>query len=358
MTIQPGILTKDFRSDNTHGASPEIAAALAAANTGTETSYGDDTASGGLEARFADIFEHEVAVFPVLTGTAANALALSVMTPPFGSVYCHADAHIRVDECGAPEFYAGGARLVALDGADGKIACADLAAALGAAGAGDVHRVQPSALSLTQLTECGTAYRVDEIASLAEVARDYGLRVHMDGARFTNALVGLGCTPAETTWRAGVDILSFGATKNGAWAAEAIVVFASELAAEMAYRRKRAGHLLSKMRFVSAQLEAYLTDELWLRNAAHANAMAQRLARGLGAVPGAELAHPVDGNQIFVRLPGPAIEALIADGFLFHRWPESVADATVIRLVTAFGTGEADIAAFVDAATRHGEAAA
>ena len=348
----------DFRSDNTHGASPEIAAALAAANTGTETSYGDDAATNRLEARFAEIFEHEVAVFPVVTGTAANALALAVMTPPFGAVYCHAEAHIMVDECGAPEFYAGGAKLVALDGADGKIACADLAAALAADGAGDVHRVQPSALSLTQLTERGTAYRVDEIAALAEVARRHGLRVHMDGARFTNALVGLGCTPAEMTWRAGVDILSFGATKNGAWAAEAVVVFAPALAVEMAYRRKRAGHLLSKMRFVSAQLEAYLTDELWLRNAAHANAMAQRLAQGLGAVPGAGLAHPVDGNQLFARLPGATIEALIADGFLFYRWPETVAGSTVIRLVTAFDTGEAETAAFVDAATRHGEAAA
>ncbi len=348
----------DFRSDNTHGASPEIAAALAAANTGTETSYGDDTVTKRLEARFAEIFEHDVAVFPVITGTAANALALAVMTPPFGAVYCHAEAHILVDECGAPEFYAGGARLVPVDGADGKIAAADLAAALDAAGAGDVHRVQPAALSLAQLTECGTAYRVDEVAALAEVARGHGLRVHMDGARFANALVGLGCTPADVTWRAGVDILSFGATKNGAWAAEAVVVFAPALAAEMAYRRKRAGHLVSKMRFVSAQLEAYLTDELWLRNAAHANAMAQRLAQGLGAVPGAGLVHPVDGNQLFVRLPGATIEALIADGFMFYRWPETVAGSTVIRLVTAFDTGEADIAAFVDAATRHGEAAA
>ena len=348
----------DFRSDNTHGASPEIAAALAAANTGTETSYGDDTASKGLEARFAEIFEHDVTVFPVITGTAANALALAVMTPPFGSVYCHAEAHIMVDECGAPEFYAGGAKLVALDGADGKIACADLAAALAADATGNVHQVQPAALSLTQLTECGTAYRVDEVAALAEVARGHGLRVHMDGARFANALVGLGCTPAEMTWRAGVDILSFGATKNGAWAAEAVVVFAPALAAEMAYRRKRAGHLVSKMRFVSAQLEAYLTDELWRRNAAHANAMAQRLAQGLGAVPGAALIHPVDGNQLFVRLPGATIKALIADGFMFYRWPETVAGSTVLRLVTAFDTGEADIAAFVDAAMRHGEAAA
>jgi threonine aldolase len=348
----------DFRSDNTHGASPEIAAALTTANTGTETSYGDDTASKALVARFADLFEHEVAVFPVVTGTAANALALSVTTPPFGAVYCHAEAHIMVDECGAPEFYAGGAKLVPLDGADGKIAADDLAAALAADGTGNVHQVQPATLSLTQLTECGTAYRVDEIAALAGVARGHGLRVHMDGARFANALVGLGCTPAEMTWRAGVDILSFGATKNGAWAAEAVVVFAPELAAEMAFRRKRAGHLLSKMRFVAAQLEAYLTDELWLRNAAHANAMAGRLAQGLGAVPGAGLAHPVDGNQLFVRLPAATIEALSADGFMFHRWPETVANATVVRLVTAFDTSEADIAAFVDAAARHGEAAA
>ena len=287
----------------------------------------------------------------MVTGTAANALALAVMTPPFGAVYCHAEAHILVDECGAPEFYAGGARLVPVDGADGKIAAADLAAVLDAAGACDVHRVQPAALSLAQLTECGTAYRVDEIAALAGVARGHGLRVHMDGARFTNALVGLGCTPAEMTWRAGVDILSFGATKNGAWAAEAIIVFKPELAREMAYRRKRAGHLLSKMRFVSVQLEAYLADGLWLANARHANAMAARLAVGLAALPGVRLLYRAAGNQVFAELPEPMLSGLLADGFLFYRWDG--AGVATVRLVTAFNTRADDVEAFIEAAGRH-----
>jgi len=190
------------------------------------------------------------------------------------------------------------------------------------------------------------------------VARDHGMRVHMDGARFANAVVGLGCTPAETTWRAGVDILSFGATKNGAWAAEAVVVFAPELAAEMAYRRKRAGHLVSKMRFVSAQLEAILSDGLWRRYATHANAMAARLAKGLGAAPAAGLLYPVDGNELFVRLPDTVVDALIADGFLFQRFAEPEQGASVLRLVTAFDSTAAEVDAFVDAVARHGAAAA
>ena len=346
----------NFCSDNTVGAAPEIMAALAEANAGQAMPYGEDPLTARLAARFGETFETDVTVFPVVTGTAANALALSVMVPPFGALYCHREAHIAVDECGAPEFYSGGAKLVLLDGRDGKVEADALAAALTGAGAGDVHRVQPAALSLTQQTECGTVYSIDEVAALCEAARRHGLGVHMDGARFANAVAHLGCAPADVTWRAGVDALSFGATKNGALAAEAVVVFKPELARELGYRRKRAGHLLSKMRFVSAQLEAYLAAGLWLRNAAHANRLAATLAQGLAAAPGAELVYPAQGNEVFVRLPEPVIAGLLADGFAFHRW--GGANATTLRLVTAFNTRAEDVRALVEAARRHGESAA
>ena len=315
--------------------------------------YGEDDVSEGLDARFGALFETDVAVFPVATGTAANALALSVMTPPFGAVYCHAMSHVAVDECGAPEFYSGGAKLVTLDGAAGMIASATLEAALDEVPAGDVHRVLPAALSLTQQTECGTHYTVPEVTALSEIAHGNGLAVHMDGARFANAVVALDCAPADVTWRAGVDVLSFGATKNGAWAAEAVVVFKPELAREMAYRRKRAGHLFSKMRFASVQLEAYLADDLWLTNARHANALAARLADGLAALAGVRLLYPAAGNQIFAELPEAMLSGLLADGFSFYRWGGD--GVATVRLVTAFDTRPDDVEAFIEAAGRHGE---
>jgi threonine aldolase len=234
--------------------------------------------------------------------------------------------------------FTGGAKLVGLPGNGGKLTPGLLRTTLEKAGVGVVHSVQPAALTLTQATEAGTVYTPDEIAALAEVARSYGLPVHMDGARFANALVRLGCSPAELTWKAGVDVLSFGATKNGALAAEAVVFFRPELAASFAFRRKRAGHLFSKMRFLSAQLDAYLTDDLWLRLARHANAMADRLAAGLTAVPGAALRDPVEANEIFIDLPEPVIAGLEQRGYAFYRW-----DGTVIRLVTAWNTDAGDI---------------
>ncbi len=340
----------NFCSDNVTGVAPEILAALVAANAGSVPSYGADAISQRLQAQFSELFETAVTVFPVATGSAANALALSVLTPPYGAVYCHATAHIQVDECGAPEFYTGGAKLATLPGAHGKLSAADLAAALGRAGTGVVHHVQPAALSLTQATEAGTVYRVEEVAALAEVAQAHGLGVHMDGARFANAVASLGCTPAEITWRAGVEVLSFGATKNGAMAAEAVVFFKPELAESFGYRRKRGGHLFSKMRFLSAQLEAYLTDGLWLNNAAHANRLAQQLARGLAALPGARLCAPVEANEIFVLLPEPVIAGLEADGFQFYRWESE--QPGVIRLVTAFDTREPEVLAFLESAQR------
>ncbi|MBX6320227.1 MAG: low specificity L-threonine aldolase [Rhodospirillaceae bacterium] len=345
----------DFRSDNVTGAAPEILTAVAAANTGTATAYGDDEITARVERRLGELFEAEVAAFPVATGSAANSLALGVLAPPYGVVYCHPLAHVNVDECGGPEFYTGGAKLVPLPGADGKMAAADLEATLAESGAGVVHHAQPAAVSLTQATECGTVYKPAEVAALAEVAHRHGLKVHMDGARFANAVAALGCAPADLTWRAGVDVLSFGATKNGALAAEAVVFFDRALAASFGFRRKRAGHLFSKMRFLSAQLEAYLADGLWLRLASHANAMAARLGRGLAAIPGARLAFPVEANEVFAVLPDPVISGLEAEGFRFFRWtgPSGASmGGPTIRLVTAFNTKAAAVDAFVAATAR------
>lgn len=341
----------NFCSDNVTGVAPEIMAALATANDGAAMPYGNDEYSQRLEAKFCELFETAVKVFPVFTGSAANALALSVMAPPFGAIYCHAESHINLDECGAPEFYTGGAKLVTIPGFHGKITAADLAAVLARSGAGVVHHVQPAVVSLTQATEAGTVYSCDEVNCIAEVSHVHGLSLHMDGARFANAVVSLGCSPADITWRAGVDVLSFGATKNGAMAAEAVVFFNQSLAETFSYRRKRSGHLFAKMRFLSAQLEAYIKDDLWLRNAAHANQMATHLARGIASLPGRWVCHPVEANEIFIQLPEAVIEALVADGFRFYRWEGE--HLTTLRLVTAFNTKDEDVTAFLEAARRH-----
>ena len=336
----------NFCSDNATGVAPEILRALEAANTGPAMPYGGDDWTRRVEARLAEVFETEVAAFPVGTGTAANVLALSVMTPPFGVVYCHREAHINVDECGGTEFYTGGAKLCPLSGAHGKIGLETLRDAI--FGVGKPHHAQPAAVSLTQATEAGTVYGPDEVAAVAEVARAHGLHLHMDGARFANAVAALGCAPAEATWKAGVDALSFGATKNGGMSAEAVVFFKPALAETFAYRRMKGGHLFSKMRFLSAQLEAYLTEGLWLRHAHHANAMAARLADGLRALPGLEFVHPVQANELFLRLPEAMIAGLLSRGFEFYRW--GPAEAQEVRLVTAFNTEPADVEAFLSAA--------
>lgn len=338
-----------FTSDNAFGVAPEILEAIGRANEGAVPSYGEDEITKRLGRRFSEIFEREVAVFPVATGTAANALALATLTPPYGAVLCHEEAHVQVDECGAPEMFSGGAKLIGLDGADGKIDPRSLESALTMLPAGDVHHVQVSALSITQSTEAGTIYTAAELARLVEIARTRNLAVHMDGARFANALVALGCSPAEMTWKAGIDALSFGATKNGALAAEAVVFFDRARAADFAFRRKRAGHLFSKMRFLSAQLEAYLADDLWLRNAAHANRMATRLAAGLGSVNTAKLRFPVEANEIFVRLPRATLQRLKEAGARFHPWPmaDDDGEGRTIRLVTSFATRENEVDGFL-----------
>lgn len=337
----------NFASDNTAGAAPEILRALVAAMDGTAMPYGADPWTERMTARMAEIFEKDVAVFAVASGTASNALALAALTPPWGSsIYCHEDAHIQGSECGAPEFFSG-AKLALLPGDGGKIAPATLEAALAKAGFGNPQEVQPAAVSLSQTTESGLVYRPEEIATLAAVARARGLRVHMDGARFANAVAALGCAPADLTWRAGVDVLSLGATKNGALAAEAVVFFDAVLAEGFAYRRKQAGQVFSKMRVVSSQFDAWLEGGLWLRLARHANAMAARLSAGLSALPGARLRWPTESNQVFVELPEAAIAGLEQAGYLFYRW-----EGSLLRFVATFETKPADVDALIETAAR------
>ncbi len=331
----------DFRSDNVWGASPEILAALQEANQGSAGAYGDDAWTRRLTARFAEVFEREVAVFPVATGSAANALALSVMAPPWGAIYCHRDSHVHVDECCGPEFFTGGAKLVPLKGEQGKLQAALLEEAIW--GAGDVHHPQPAGITVTQASENGTVYRPEEVGALSAVARAKGLHLHMDGARFANALVGLNASPAEVTWKAGVDLLSFGGTKNGCLSGEALLVFTPDLAETLGFRRKRAGQLFSKMRFLSAQLLAYLEKDLWLANARRANAAAQALSEALQA-SGAKLAYPTEANEIFVRLPDELNARLRAAGCLYHPWP--AAGAGGHRFVTSFMSDADEIRRF------------
>lgn len=339
----------DFRSDNTAPAAPEILAALAQANTGTASAYGDDDWSRQLDAAFSNLFGTPCMVFPVATGTAANALALSALSPGYGAVFCHESSHIQVDECNAPEFFTGGSKLVPLAGGDGRIAPDALRAALDMGWRGVQHHPQPAALSLTQATECGTIYRPDQIAALAAMAKAEGAGVHMDGARFANAVAASNLAPADLTWKSGVDVLSFGATKNGAMAAEAVVFFDTALADDFLFRRKRAGHLFSKMRFLSAQLLAMLEGDLWLRLARQANQAAAELARELAALPGVRLEYPVEANEVFVRWPAQLRDALLAEGFRFYPWS---ADGAVCRLVCAFSTRAEDVAALTKAAAR------
>jgi threonine aldolase len=333
-----------FLSDNTSTVCPEIMSALEAANHGLVAPYGEDPWSARLDEVLSAFFGTEVRAFAALTGTAANSLALATVSPPYGAIFAHEQAHIVTDECGAPGFFSGGAQLALLPGEHGRLSPETLTGALAAPV--DLHRVQPAALSLTEPTEAGTVYRPQDIAQLAVIAHDRGLKVHMDGARLANALVFLDCHPAELTWRAGVDVLSFGATKNGALAAEAVVFFDRVLVRDFELRRKRAGQLLSKSRFVTAQLLAYVESGVWKRNAARTNALAQRIGRAAGAA----LLHPVEANEVFVRLGVQRRRALREAGFEFYdSGPESAGEA---RLVVAWDQPERDVHALCEALSR------
>lgn len=345
----------DFASDNAAGASRPILEALLATNEEFCPAYGADRHSAAAERALSEVFERDVASFLVATGTASNALALGAITPPWGAVFCHEHAHVIDDECGAPEMFSSGAKLVGIPGPLGKITPAALADTLARFPRGVVKQVQPAALTLSQATECGTLYTVAEIAELASIAHAAGLSVHMDGARFANALVALGCSPAEMTWKAGVDVLSFGATKNGALACEAVIFFDPQRAEDFVYQRKRGGHTLSKGRFLGAQMLAYLRDGHWLDLARHANASAGQLEDGLRRVAGVRLPWPRQVNELFVILPKRADAALKSAGARYYDWgarslsaaeaPSS--DEVFIRLIAAFATKTADIERFI-----------
>jgi threonine aldolase len=344
-----------FASDNTAGIAPAILDGIAAANHGYARGYGNDDWTERAERRLSEIFEREVAAFLVPTGTAANSLALAQVTPPWGAVFCHAESHIITDECGAPEFFGGGIKLVGLPGDGAKIAPETFAAALAGYGGHSPHQVVASALSITQASEAGTIYRTNEIATLAEAAHARSLAVHMDGARFANALVRLNATPAQMTWRSGVDVLSLGATKGGALAAEAVVIFDPARAGFFGERRKRAGQLLSKHRFIAAQLLAWLEDDRWLTLARHANAMADRLAQGLAGV-GLKPVWPVEANLVFVVIPRALDARLKAAGAQYYVRDSDTLDLgpdrVLIRLVTSFLTNDDDVDQFVNLCKR------
>lgn len=346
-----------FASDNWAGASEPIMQALMRHSTGYVPAYGEGDLCDTVEARFQSLFETDCSVFLVGTGTAANALALSALTGPAGTVFCHNEAHIRVDECGAPEFMTSGARMWGLDGRHGKLTPDAIRLGLEQVPHGVVHHGQPSAISLSQATEYGTAYSVEEITALAKTAHDNGLFVHMDGARFANAMLGIGSNPAEMTWKAGVDVLSFGATKNGAWCAEAVVFFNKDLGQDFIYRRKRAGQLFSKMRFAAAQFEGYFEDDHWLDNASQSNGMAKRLIKGLEASNNARLAWPSQSNEVFAIIKQDAAKKAEAAGAVFHDWPTATIHPDdrpgegegLYRLVCSFQTGQEDVDQFIAA---------
>ena len=348
----------DFASDNASGADPKILAALVAANSGSYPAYGADPYTQRAEKMLSDVFERDCAVFLVATGTGANALALGALTPPWGAIFCHEDAHVMDDECGAPEFFSGGSKMVGMPGYAGKIAPETLRETLAGYPRGLVKQVQPASLSLAQATECGTIYTPAEIADLTAIARAMGVKTHMDGARFSNALAALGCTPAELTWKAGVNVLSFGATKNGALACEAVVFFDRAMAEDFVYRRKRGGHLLSKGRLLGAQMIAWLEDDLWLTLARRANASARALADGLAAIPGVRLPWAPQVNELFVVMPRRVDAALKQAGARYYDWgarglpdeQKPTSEKVFVRLVTSFATRPFEIERFLDVA--------
>ena len=339
-----------FLSDNTAAVHPAIMEALKLANVGHAPAYGADGLTEEAEKALELLFESDVRAFFVCTGTAANALALSAMTPPFGGILCHEEAHINVDECGAPEFFTG-AKLIALPGEGGKLSPDTVRAQLAQFAHGE-HQVKPAVLSISNPTETGRVYGPDEVRALAEVAHEAGMLLHVDGARLANALAALGCRPDELAGAAGVDALSLGATKNGAMMAEAVLFFNTSLAVEFARRRKRGGQLVSKGRFLAAQWLAWLKDDLWLDLALHANAMARLLASRLDDVAGVRIDQPVESNMVFAWLPRALHVALMEEGAEYYCWREEE-ERVLARLVCSWQTTEEDIDAFLTAIGNH-----
>ena len=343
-----------FASDNSSPVPPQIMDALHRANAGYMASYGTDAIMADVRSQIRTLFEApDAAVYLVATGTAANALSLAICTQPWGAVFCHRHSHVEEDECGAPEFYTGGAKLVLIAGDHARMSPASLARAVDAAGSGGVHNVQKGMLTLTNATENGTVYSVEQIRELTTIARAQGLPCHMDGARFANALVSLGCTPAEMTWKAGIDVLSFGGTKNGLIGAEAVVIFDPAKAWEFELRRKRAGHLFSKHRYLSAQMQGYLQDNLWLSLAAQANAAARHLSNGILTIPGASLVHPTEANAVFAAFPRALHHRARSAGAQYYLWPGDqsmdgpAAEPVAARFVASWCTAQADVDQFL-----------
>ncbi len=321
-----------FFSDNAASVHPAVLEAISAANQ-VDTAYDGDALSAALDARFTELFETPVTALWVATGTAANALALAAMCPPYRGVVCHHDAHIQNDEAGAPEFYSGGAKLLLASGSGAKLTPDTLTARLDAI-ANDVHRTQAAAVSITNAAEYGCVYSVADVAAIGAIAKARGLRFHMDGARFANAVVHSGASPADLTWRGGVEALSFGFVKNGGLSAEALILFDTSLAEEIRIRRKRAGHLNSKGRYLAAQLHALLDEDHWLANARAANAGAATLA----AAAGTRLLHPVEANEVFLTVSPAEAASLRAQGFDFYDWAENE-----VRFVVSWDQPQAEI---------------
>lgn len=336
-----------FYSDNASGVHPKILAAIVEANDGFALPYGADELSRRIDTCLSDIFGRECQGFLVPTGTAANGLALGALTPPYGAIFAHRAAHIVTTECGAPEFYSNGARIILLDSPDNKLTAEVLEDALGSFPPRNPHALLPASVSLTQATECGTTYTPEEISLIAEVARKRDLRLHMDGARFANALVHVGCSPAAMTWQAGVDVLSLGTTKNGTLGVEIVVAFDREISGRLRFMYKRAGFLYSKMRFQAAQVLAHLDSCLWLNTARDANRAAARVAAALSRVSGVRFAHPVEANEVFPHLPAALVTRLEQRGVSFRPWPSPTDD--LYRLVFSYCEPETVIAAVEEA---------
>ncbi len=334
----------NFRSDNEAPVNTKIMKAIIAANTGFDESYGYDSYTNKLQQEMQSLFGCWCEVVPLTTGTAANSLAMALTTPAYGSLLCYESAHMMTDECGAPEFYSGGAKLIGIGGDEGKINTGSLENYLAGVGVHGEHECLVSAISITQSTEAGTLYSLQELRQIKSIKEKYGLLLHMDGSRIANAIATLGCTVAEVTWKSGVDLLSFGATKNGAMMAEALIIFNPKIAKEIKRMRKRAGQLISKMRFVSAQLLAYLKDDLWLQLATHANQQAQLLFHALKSSH--EFIYPVQANEVFLRLSPKAIRQLQKLGFEFHVWPGS---HDIIRLVFSHATQSKHVVELIEA---------
>jgi len=343
----------NFASDNWSGAAPEISEALNKHSIGVAMAYGDGELDRRIEQKFADIFEQECAVFFVGTGTAANSLAAAAVAKPGGVVFCQSEAHLAANEGGAPQFLTSGGRMAPVSGQDGKMSASSLAKRIAQFPSHFNHLGQGTLVSITQSTEAGTVYSLDEIGAIGAVANAAGLPLHLDGARFANGLVRLGCSPAEMTWKQGVDMVSFGGTKNGCWCAEALLVFGETMIENFKFHRKRMGHLFSKTRFISAQFEAYLEDDLWLRLAQHSNSIGEKLEEAIRSSNKVRLAWPSQSNQVFFITKRSIGEKMLAQGANFYPFatPETLKgtlmeDEQVYRLVTSFSSTDEDVASF------------